>query len=124
VADNDLATARIIDAISHSRDWGSTLVIVTEDDPQGTGDHISAYRGLVALASPWVKRGYTTDVHYSWSSIVAAIDRLLGLAPLSDFVADARPLDDAFTSVPDFTPFVADPSGQAMYPFTPLPGPG
>lgn len=121
VADNDYATARIIDAVSHSPDWASTLVVVVEDDPQGTGDHISAYRGLIGLASPWVKRGYTTTVHYQWSSVVAAIDRILGLAPLTNYAATARPLDDIFTNKPNFTPFVADPSGTKLYPFIPLP---
>ena len=122
VADNDYATARLVQAVSHSPYWSSTLIVIVEDDPQGTGDHVSAYRGLVALASPWVKRGFTTDVHYQWSSIVAAIDRILGLPPLSDYVATARPLDDMFTWQPDYTPFTADASGVTLYPFTPLPG--
>jgi YVTN family beta-propeller protein len=121
VADNDYATARIVDAVSHSPYWRSTLIVITEDDPQGTGDHVSAYRGLVALAGPWVKRGYTTNVHYDWASAVAAIERLLGLPPLSDYVAVARPLDDMLTSRPDFQPFTADTSGITTYPFTPLP---
>jgi len=121
VADNDYATARIVQAVSHSPYWGSTLIVIVEDDPQGTGDHVSAYRGLVAVASPWVKRGYTTDVHYDWASIVAAVDRLLGLPPLSDYVATSRPLDDMFTNRPSFTPFTADTSGVTVYPFTPLP---
>lgn len=121
VADNDYATAEVIDAVSHSPYWSSTLVVVTEDDPQGTGDHESQYRGLMAVAGPWVKRGYTTDVHYQWTSVVAAIERILGLRPLSNLVAEARPLDDMFTTTPDLTPYVADPSGVATYPFTPLP---
>jgi len=121
VADNDYATARIVQAVSHSPYWDSTLIVIVEDDPQGTGDHVSAYRGLVALASPWIKRGYTTGVHYDWASIVAAIDRLLGLPALSDYVATARPLDDMFTGRPDFAPFNADRSGVTLYPFTPLP---
>jgi hypothetical protein len=121
VADNDYATAKIVDAVSHSPYWRSTLIVIVEDDPQGTGDHISQYRGFVALASPWVKRGFTTDVHYQWTSIVAAIDRLLGLPPISNLTAEARPLDDVFTNHPDFTPFTADPSGVSLYPFTPLP---
>jgi hypothetical protein len=122
VADNDYATARLVQAVSHSRYWRSTLIVIVEDDPQGTGDHVSAYRGLVALASPWVKRGYTTNVHYHWVSVVAAIDRILGLRPLSDYVATSRPLDDVFTNHPDFGSFTATTSGITLYPFTPLPG--
>jgi len=122
VADNDYATGKVIDAVSHSADWNSTLVIVVEDDPQGTGDHISAYHGFIALASPYVKRNYVSTVHYELPSIVGAIDSILGLPPLTDYAARSRPLDDMFTSQPDATRFTVDGSGIATYPFTPLPG--
>ncbi|HZS15262.1 MAG TPA: hypothetical protein VFC09_11745 [Candidatus Dormibacteraeota bacterium] len=122
VADNDYATGRLIDAVSHSADWASTLVVVVEDDPQGTGDHLSAYHGFVAVASPYIRRGYVSTVHYELPSIVGAIDRILGLVPLTDFAAESRPLDDIFTPHADLTPFSADASGVQLYPFTPLPG--
>ncbi|MEA2373746.1 MAG: hypothetical protein QOD53_209, partial [Thermoleophilaceae bacterium] len=122
VADNDYATGKLIDAVSHSPDWGSTLVIVVEDDPQGTGDHVSAYHGLLAVASPWVKRAHISTASYNLASSIGAIDRLLGLPPLSDYAATSRPLDDVFASQPDYTPFDADGSGVANYPFVPLPG--
>jgi hypothetical protein len=122
VADNDYATGRLIDAVSHSPDWASTLVIVIEDDPQGTGDHVSAYRGLMAVASPWVKHGFVSTASYNLGSAVGAIDRILGLPPITDYAATSRPLDDVFTSQPDYTSFDADGSGVASYPFVPLPG--
>ncbi|MEA2388934.1 MAG: hypothetical protein QOG41_1707 [Thermoleophilaceae bacterium] len=122
VADNDYATGKLIDAVSHSPDWGSTVVIVLDDDPQGTGDHVSAYRGFVAVASPWIQRGLITGTHYDLTSAVGAIDRLLGLPPLTDYAATSRPLDEFFTDTPDMTPFTADGSGVALNPFVPLPG--
>ena len=122
VADNDYATGRLIDTVSHSPDWASTLVVVVEDDPQGTGDHISAYHGFIAVAGPYVRRGYVSTVHYELPSIVGAIDRILGLVPLTDFAAESRPLDDMFTARADLTPFTADGSGEQLYPCTPLPG--
>jgi sugar lactone lactonase YvrE len=123
VADNDLATAQVIDAVSHSRYWRSTVVIVVEDDPQGTGDSRSAYRGPLVVASPWAKRGYITDAPYNLTSVVGALDLMLGLEPLTDYARTSRPLDDLFTSKPDTTPFTADPSAvRDRYPFTPLPG--
>lgn len=121
VANNDYATAKLIQTVSRSRFWRSTLIIVTEDDPQGTGDRISAYRGIVVLAGPYVRRGLVTTVHYQWTSIVAAIDRILGLPPLTDAVAQARPLDTLFTDRPDFRPFSASKLGVTLYPWTPLP---
>ena len=122
VADNDYATGKLIDAVSHSPDWGSTLVIVIEDDPQGTGDHLSQYRGFVAVASPWVRRGLITATHYDLTSAVGAIDRILGLPPLTDYAATSRPLDEFFTDHPNMTPFNVDGSGVAANPFVPLPG--
>jgi hypothetical protein len=122
VADNDLATAKVIDAVSHSPYWKSTAIFVVEDDPQGTGDSKSAFRGPLAVASPWAKRGYISHTSYNLSSVVGAIDRILGLPAISDFALTSRPLDDLFTAKPDYTPFTADGSGVALYPFTPLPG--
>ena len=123
VADNDYATGKLIDAVSHSPDWRSTLVIVIEDDAQGTGDHVSAYRGFAAVASPWVKRGLITRTHYDLTSAVAAIDRILGLPPLTDYAATTRPLDEFFTDTPNLAPFTVDGSGVAANPFVALPGP-
>jgi hypothetical protein len=122
VADNDYATGKLIDAVSHSPDWGSTLIVVVDDDPQGTGDHVSAYRGFIAVASPWVRRGLITTTHYDLTSAIAAIDRVLGLPPLTDYAATTRPLDEFFTDHPDMTPFSIDGSGVAAYPFVSLPG--
>jgi sugar lactone lactonase YvrE len=122
VADNDFATGKLIDAVSHSSDWRSTLVIVVEDDPQGTGDHLSAYRGFLAIASPYVKHGYISTTSYNLTSAVGAIDRILGLHPLTDYAQTNRPLDELFTPVPDMTRFTADASGIARYPFISLPG--
>jgi hypothetical protein len=123
VADNDYATGKLIDAVSHSPDWRSTLVIAIEDDPQGTGDHVSAYRGFAAVASPWVRRGLISRTHYDLTSVVGAIDRILGLPPLTDYAATSRPLDEFFTDRPTMAPFKADGSGVAANPFVPLPGP-
>jgi hypothetical protein len=122
VADNDYATGKLIDAVSHSPDWRSTLVIVIEDDPQGTGDHVSAYRGFVALASPWVKRGVISSTHYDLTSAVGAIDRILGLPPLTDYAATSRPLDEFFTDKANMSPFAVDGTGVAANPFVALPG--
>ncbi len=122
VADNDYATARIIDAVSHSPYWKSTAVIVVEDDPQGTGDSKSSYHGLLGIASPYVKRGTISHTPYSLTSAVSAIDHVLGLPEATDFALTSRPLDDLFTATPDLRPFSADPSGVQRYPFVALPG--
>jgi hypothetical protein len=122
VADNDLATAQVIDAVSHSPYWSSTAIFVVEDDPQGTGDVRSQWHGILAVASPWVKHGYISHTPYDLTSVVGAIDHILGLPAISDFALTSRPLDDLFTSVPNEAGFTADGSGVARYPFVPLGG--
>jgi YVTN family beta-propeller protein len=122
VADNDLATAKVIDAVSHSPYWASTAVIVVEDDPQGTGDDASQWRGYVAIASPWAKRGVISHTHYDLTSAVSTIDHILGLPQLTDWADTSNTFADVFTTTADMTPFTADESGAQLYPFTPLPG--
>lgn len=125
VADNDYATGKLIDTVSHSKDWASTLVIVVEDDPQSTGDDVSAYRGFMAMASPWVKRGFISTTPYNLAGVVGAIDDILGLPPITDFAATSNPLADLFIpdgAQPDMTPYTVDSSGEQLYPFTPVPG--
>lgn len=125
VADNDYATGKLIDTVSHSKDWSSTLVIVVEDDPQSTGDDVSAYHGFIAMASPWVKRGFISTTPYNLAGVVGAIDDILGLPPITDFAATSNPLSDLFIpngAQPDLTPYDVDGSAETVYPFTPLPG--
>ena len=61
VADNDLAVGRIIDAISHSKFWKSSVVFVVEDDTQNGTDHVDGHRGPLLIASPFAKRGIIDD---------------------------------------------------------------
>ena len=63
-----------------------------------------------------------SDTSYSLTSVVGAIDHILGLAAITDFALTSRPLDDLFIDTPHYAPFSADGSGVALNPFTPLPG--
>lgn len=108
-ADNDAAVGIVVDALSHSPFWESTLVIVLQDDPQGSDDHIDESRSPLLLISPWVRRGYVSHAHYSFSSVFATIERLLGVPPLGRPDASAAPMWDMFTDVPDLEPYDAIP---------------
>ena len=107
--DNDEATGYLIDAVSHSRFWPETLVIVIEDDPAQGGDHVDNHRTVCLLASPWVRRGATSHVHYDESSVHRTIELILGVAPHNAVVAAAAPMYDAFTATPDYAPFTYTP---------------
>ncbi len=106
IADNDDGLGTIVDAVSHSTFWPSTVIFVIEDDPQDGGDHVDNHRSPLLVISPWAKRGYPTHVHYDESSIYRTVQLILGLdAPLNQAWAEAAPLYDAFTSTPDYTPY-------------------
>ena len=47
---------------------------------------------------------------YSTSSMLRTMELILGLEPMSQFDAAARPMFDAFTAQPDFTPYTHRPA--------------
>lgn len=104
-ADTDLGVGIVVDALSHSPFWQSTVVIVVQDDPQGSDDHIDESRSPLLVISPWVRRGYVSHAHYSFSSVFATIERLLGVPPVGRPDAAAAPMWDVFTDVPDLEPY-------------------
>jgi YVTN family beta-propeller protein len=104
MADNDMALARIVSAISKTRYWRDTVIFVVEDDAQDGPDHVDSHRSVMFAISAYNRPGVqhrftnTTDV-------VATIEQILGLAPMSQFDYYGRPLDDVFASTPDLTPY-------------------
>jgi DNA-binding beta-propeller fold protein YncE len=109
IAVNDVATGMILDALSHSPIWASTLLIVTEDDPQEGDDHVSGHRTPLFMASPWIKRGYVSKTNVSTASIHKLIANILGKPYQSESVASAAIPYDAFTSTPDYTSYSYQP---------------
>jgi hypothetical protein len=109
VADNDAGMGMIIDALSHSPFWPQMAIFVTEDDPQGGQDHVSAHRTISLVASPYAKRGYLSHVHHSSMSMTKTIALILGAQPLTQFDRYATDMRDYFTTTPDLTPYTARP---------------
>jgi hypothetical protein len=105
VSVNDEATGMIVDAISHSPMWKSSLIIVIEDDPQDGADHVDAHRSIAVFASPWVKRGYVTNTHFDVQSLHKLFAHIYGIPYNNRTTADAALPFDLFTSTPDYTPF-------------------
>jgi hypothetical protein len=107
VADNDLAVGRIVDEISHSKYWDSSVIFVAEDDSQAGADHVDGHRAPIQVISPWAQHGKVVDTYYSQISMVRTIEQILGAQPLNQKVAAATPMYDAFTNKPDDTPYDA-----------------
>ncbi len=111
VADNDAGLGMIVDALTHSPFWKDMVIFVTEDDPQGVMDHVDAMRMYSLVISPYAKKGYISNVHYSLSSMFKTTEQIFGIKPLSQFDAYANPMADCFTPTADFTPYTAIPMG-------------
>ncbi len=106
---NDEATGMFLDALSHSPLWASSLVVLTEDDPQAGGDHVDYHRTPLVFISPWVKRGYVSKTHIDVPALHKVFAHVLGLPyPNLDVMSAGIPFD-AFTSTPDFTPYTYTP---------------
>jgi hypothetical protein len=105
VADNDEATGRFVDALSHSKYWSSSLVFVIEDDPSDGADHVEGHRSLCLAISPWIKRGYVSSVHYDDPALWRTINLALGVAPMNVYDGNAAAMYDLFAPKPDLTPF-------------------
>ena len=105
VATNDIATGQLVDYISHSRYWKDTAVVVIEDDPQSGQDHVSGYRSIFMVASPWAKRVYHSSQRYDMSSLLRTIELIFGTPPLSQTDLAVTPLTDLFTETPDYSSY-------------------
>ncbi len=96
IADNDLAFGRIIEALTKSRFWDSTVVFVTEDDSQGGWDHVSAYRTTGFVISPYSWLQKTIHTNYNQTCMVRTIEQILGIPPMNVIDATALPMFDCF----------------------------
>ncbi len=105
VADNDLALGQIVEAVSKSRFWKNTVIFVTEDDSQSGWDHVSAYRTVGLVISPYSKLGKTISTSYNQTSMIRTIEQILGLPPMNIADATAKPMADVFTDKPDLKPY-------------------
>jgi DNA-binding beta-propeller fold protein YncE len=110
VADNDLALGMVVEGLSNSRFWKQMAIFVIEDDAQNGSDHVDAHRTVALAISPYVRRRSVDSTMYSTSSMLRTIELCLGLEPMSQFDASARPMANAFTATPDFTPYAYRPA--------------
>jgi hypothetical protein len=95
----------LLEGLSKSPLWNSTLLIVTEDDPQDGGDHVDAHRTPLLMASPWIKRGYVAKGHYDVASVHKLIAHIFAKPYANEMIARASLPMEAFTSTPDYAAF-------------------
>jgi len=92
MADNDYAVGELVEAVSKSPIWNSTVIFVIEDDAQFSPDHVDTHRSFCLVISPWIKEG-TVDSHfYDSISVLKSIELLLGLTPMSQYDSLSNPI--------------------------------
>jgi YVTN family beta-propeller protein len=114
VASNDYALGEIVSALSKRSDWRNTIVFITTDDPQGTGDHVDDHRMPAVMIGPYVRRGDVDHTHYSIPSFLRTVEVLYGLDPLNIYDAGATPMVDAFATQPLVTKYAPLPPNVPM----------
>lgn len=107
VADNDLALGRIVDAITHSRFWRDTLILVVEDDGQLGLDHVDGHRAPALCISPYTRRGAVVSAMYNHTSLIRTIELVLGIPALNRFDRTATPMSACFTRAADLQPYTS-----------------
>ncbi|MBA3728852.1 MAG: hypothetical protein H0W94_06600 [Actinobacteria bacterium] len=100
-----------VNAVMQSKYWKETAIVVVWDDFGGFYDHVLppqydimglGPRTPALIISPWTRRGsnpdggYVDDNVYEFSSVLAFIEDLHGLEPLTERDAQADPLSGAF----------------------------
>ncbi|MBG1262823.1 beta-propeller fold lactonase family protein [Nostoc commune] len=107
MADNDYAVGLLVEKISKSPVWKETAIVILEDDCQNGPDHVDSHRSVAYIISPYTKRKTLIRTNYNTVSVIRTMEDLLGIGYLGMNDANAKPMSDAFTRDPDFTPYAA-----------------
>ncbi len=107
-ADNDYALGLIVEGVSKSRFWAKTAIFAIEDDAQNGPDHVDSHRSVMLAVSPYTRRGMVDSSMYNQSSIMRTMELILGLRPMTQFDAAARPLTAAFGATPSSETYTAE----------------
>jgi phospholipase C len=98
-------TIRQVNAVMRGPDWAHTAIFVTWDDFGGLYDHVRppvvdelgfGPRVPLLVISPWAKSGLVSHTTYEFSSFLAFLEHLYGLAPLTHRDRAAHDLFDVF----------------------------
>ncbi len=108
MADNDLALGMIVEALSKSKFWGRTAIFVVEDDAQNGSDHVDSHRSPAFVLSPYTKRAVVDSSFYNQTSVLRTMELILGLKPMTQFDAAARPMVSVFGTEANLSPYTSE----------------
>ncbi|HLJ46466.1 MAG TPA: bifunctional YncE family protein/alkaline phosphatase family protein, partial [Bryobacteraceae bacterium] len=101
VADDDLALGRMVEGVSKSRFWASSLILVVEDDAQDGVDHVDGHRTVALAIGPHIRRAAVDSNNYNHESMVRTIQEIFEIPQKTRFLAAARAMHSVFTSDAD-----------------------
>ena len=107
LADHDYAIGQLVQTVSNSPYWGSTAIIMLEDDPQDGQDHVEAHRSIIHIISPYTKSHSIVHTTYTTLNSLRTVEDLLGLPPLGLNDANAAPMSDVFATAPNLQSYSA-----------------
>ncbi len=105
VADNDLAMGRMVEAISKSRFWAQSLILIVEDDAQNGVDHVDGHRTVALAVGPHVRRKALDSNFYTQLSMVRTIQEIFRIPPKTSLLAAARPMTSLFQAKAEPVPY-------------------
>ena len=96
-ADNDYSVARVVQAVSQSKNYaGNTLIMIIEDDCQDGPDHFDSHRSTTYVVGPYVKQGAVISTRYNQVSLLRTIEDIFGTQHINLNTAYQRPMADVF----------------------------
>lgn len=107
VADNDLALGRMVEAISKSRFWSKSLILVVEDDAQNGLDHVDGHRTVALAIGPHIRRAAVDSNNYNQTSMVRTIQEIFNIPAKTRYLIAARAMHSVFTSDADTSVYAA-----------------
>lgn len=107
LAQNDYALGKLVETVSHSKNWKDSAIFVTEDDSGNGADHVDAHRQEGLVISPYTQTHQVDSTFYDQMSMYRTIEMILGLKPMTQYDASAIPMLNTFTDRPDFSPYTA-----------------
>jgi YVTN family beta-propeller protein len=114
MADDDLAMGRMVEAVTRSRFWPNSLVLIVEDDAQDGVDHVDGHRTVALAISPFLKRHAVDSNFYTQLSMIRTIQDIFGIAPRTRFLKAARSMNSLFVADKDLSPYQAITPGIAL----------
>ncbi len=106
MADNDLALGRLVEAVSNSKYWKDSVILVNEDDPQGGYDHVDGHRSLCLVISAYSKPGVNSQF-CNQTSVLRTMLQIFGVPPMNQQDASMPLMSHCFQETPDLQPYKA-----------------